>query len=783
MDMMAQLSVLLLLLVLPVGAQALPLATNGIPAAVIVTADQSTPAEQTAAQELANYLGRITGAKFTIQSESTRPPDSARIYVGPTRAALKVGVDCSKLGPEEWIIRSSGLDLILAGGRPRGIIYATYHFLEDVLAVHWWNPWEESVPKRPVLAVGPLNLRGVPVFRYRDIHMLYGNDAGRFAARNRINRDGVTIIDQRYGGSMSYGPPYTEHTFSLYFPPHDYFNTHPEWFSLINGKRSGDNSQLCLTNPELRKAFLAKLIAYIESSHAQAKAESLPPPMVFSVSQNDNQNPCQCDKCQAIAKAESSEVGPLLDFVNFLADSIRNKYPGVMIDTLAYGYTQKPPRTIKPRNNVIIRLCDTESDPTRPITDPVNKPFRDLLAAWAQISRNLRVWYYAVTYVSPIGMPLPTKQTYQPNYQFYASHNVEGVFNEHEYPILADMRDLKVWLMAKLLEDPYADARKLEDTFLIGFYGPAAPMIRQYLSDLEREAKATNTRTNFMVSASKLNYINAGFVSSAQLLFDQAEQAVGNDAVLLRHVRHARLPLDRATAVMYTKLQSEWAITGRDSGTFLLDRDKIVNRALLTWNEQADLRMTGVQSAAEKKRAGAELKHFTSSPANVALPAKFRDLSRDTVFDYTADSTRNWMDISRVVPDKDAESGITNYLDLTEANLEHAERYILPIVWGLYDTDTKKASDAVLIRAEDIPGPGYNWYKMGTYAISPNHYLYFFWSWIIQLDIFDLYDARKPDQKFEIWARIKFTGPRFSYARAGEKDAIYVERVVLVKAR
>ena len=649
--------------------------------------------------------------------------------------------------------------------------------------MHWWNPWEESVPKKPSLTVGALNLRDAPVFGYRDIHMLYGNDGGRFAARMRINRDGDAAIEPRYGGSLSYGPPFPQHTFSLYFPPKEYFGRHPEWFSLVNGERSGADTQLCLTNDELRRAFLAKLVANIERSQAQAKAANLPTPTVFGVSQNDNQTPCQCDRCQALARSENSEAGPLLDFVNFLAHGIRDKYPGVKIDTLAYQYTQQPPATIKPRENVIIRLCDTESDPTRTITDPVNRPFRDRLAAWSRITKNLRIWYYAVTYLPPTGLPLPTQRTYQPNYQFYASRNVEGVFNEHEFPVLADMRDLKVWMMAKLLEDPDADAGRLEDTFLTGFYGPAAPMLRKYLAGLGREAKATGARTDWMVSTGKLNYLNAGFVSSAQALFDQAEQAVGSDQVLLRRVRHARLPLDRACVVLFTKLQAEWGVTGGDRGKLPLDRQKLADRALQSWHEQADLRMTGQQRVAEKQRAGGELKHHISSPAQVALPARFRDLPRGAVFDYTADATRNWLDIARVMPDKDTESGMTNFLDLTAANLQNAERYVLPMSWGWYDNDTKKATEAIPIKAVDVPGPGYNWYRMGTFGIGPNHYLYFFWSWIIQLDLFDLYDACTPGQKFEAWARIKFAGPRFPYPRAAEQDGIYLERVVLVKAK
>lgn len=614
MQLTVHIFALLVLLILPQRAQSLTLAANGRPTTVVVLSDQSSQAELTAAQDLANYLGKITGGSFTIQPESALPKDSAGIFVGPTRAALKAGVDCSKLDSEEWIIRTSGKKLILAGGKPRGTMYATYHFLEDVLRVHWWNPWEESVPQSPSLAVGPLNLRGKPIFRYRDIYMLYGNDAGRFAAHNRLNREGDAVIDSLYGGSMSYGPPYHVHTFSLYFPPLEYFNKHPEWFSLINGRRVGINSQLCLTNPELRQAFLARLIDYVNDSHTKAKAVHMPPPMVFSVSQNDNENHCQCDKCQAITKAEGTEAGPLLDFVNFLADNVRKKYPGILIDTLAYQHTQKPPRTIKPHRNVIIRLCDSGSDMIRPITDPVNTEFRNILTSWARITNNLRVWTYAVTYTSPVGMPLPTIETIQTNYKFYISNNVQGVFTELEYPILADMRDFKAWLMIKLLENPHANMRKLEDTFLKGYYSSAAPMIRQYLADLNMEARTKGTHINPSISVNQLSYLNVGFVLRAQTLFDQAEQVVGNDSSLLRRIRHARLSLDRASVILFPKLKAEWVASGRNRYEFPLSREKIAARVIQTWSEQADLRLPVRERTEEKSRAMAEMKRYKSVP-------------------------------------------------------------------------------------------------------------------------------------------------------------------------
>jgi hypothetical protein len=93
----------------------------------------------------------------------------------------------------------------------------------------------------------------------------------------------------------------------------------------------------------------------------------------------------------------------------------------------------------------------------------------------------------------------------------------------------------------------------------------------------------------------------------------------------------------------------------------------------------------------------------------------------------------------------------------------------------------KKAAGGNSIKAEDIPAPGYHWFKLGTFPIAPGYYAYFFWSWIIQVDVDNVFDPLNPDQKFEVWARIKFEGPRFPHAKPGDKDAIYVKRLVLVK--
>jgi hypothetical protein len=170
-------------------------------------------------------------------------------------------------------------------------------------------------------------------------------------------------------------------------------------------------------------------------------------------------------------------------------------------------------------------------------------------------------------------------------------------------------------------------------------------------------------------------------------------------------------------------------------------------------------------------------------PGKIDPPEKFRDHPRGAIHDYTAIMTRNWKKVVQVVKDPEAESGITNRLDLAAANVDEPERYALPMHWGLYGVADKTGLAGEPITAEDVPGPGYHWYRMGTFRVAPAHYMYFFWSWIIQLDIDNAFDPASPDQEFEFWARIKFEGARFPHGRAGDTDAICVERVVLVKAR
>ena len=95
---------------------------------------------------------------------------------------------------------------------------------------------------------------------------------------------------------------------------------------------------------------------------------------------------------------------------------------------------------------------------------------RENVEEWAKHCKNLRIWDYDITFVQPQS-PTPTMQTYLVDLQFFLQHNVQGMFIEFESPLTSDMRDLKLWVLSKLLENPHQDYHALVQEFTNGFYG------------------------------------------------------------------------------------------------------------------------------------------------------------------------------------------------------------------------------------------------------------------------------------------------------------------------
>ncbi len=749
----------------------------------IVLPQAATIAEQTAAKELDTYLEKATGGEFTVLQENAAGLTKPSIYVGNTQFAQQSGLGQSAFATEEWAVKTQAGNLILNGEGTRGTLYAVYNFLEKNAGVRWWNPWEELVPQNQEIDITALDLRGKPAFSYRDIYTTHGEDGGRFAIRNRLNRDGDAPIEAPYGGSNDYGPPYHVHTFYKILPPSKYYAEHPDWY-IVHGKDEPNwsNSQLAISNPEMRKEFLKQLQGIIRTSRQIALEKQLPPPVVYSVSQEDNDLPFSNNEAdrQFVAQNGGAESALLIDFVNYLADNVKDEFPDIYIDTLAYFVAEKAPTKITVRDNVVVRLCDTQSNMFETINAKRNTPLRENILAWAKICKNLRIWDYNISITHP-QLPVPTLHTYGPDFQFFLNNNVQGVFIEFQQTLFADLRDLKLWLMCKQLEDPSLDQEKLLVEFTDGFYGPAGVHIRRYLKLLE--AKVVAEKSDIASTFNDLwefKYLDFEFLNAADKVFQEASAAVADDATFARRVNHARSTVDYAILAFYPRNAQQWVDAGNSLQNIPLNRDTVAGRYLNSMYQQIELRFAGSEAGinGNKHHTYVRLQELIAGSVLISTPARFKDTPADRLTVFDARDMRNYQKIAKVTSDEEAESGMASRFVVTA---EEAEKYRLPMVWGLYDAEKSKGVLENHIKTEDVPGPGYHWYKLGEAELTKRRYMHFTWSWNMQLDLLAAFQKDKPNAKYEIWANIKFEGELFPHGTAQKENAIFVERIVVVE--
>lgn len=515
-------------------AQQLVLADQGRSEFVIVVADDASPSTKYAAQELQRWLREMTGATLPIVSDEGQPrPHEIILGDNAHLRRLKVDVDFAKLGKEGYVLRTQGPHLVIAGGALRGNLYGVYGLLEDHLGCRWFTPTVSRIPHVERLVVGPLNETKVPVLEYREPFVRDCFD-GDWCARNRVNSSAASL-EERHGGKVTYYG--FVHTFNSLVPPEKYFDEHPEYFSEIDGRRLRDWTQLCCTNEDVIR---------IVTEEVRRRMREHPEAMVFSVSQNDWGNPCQCPNCRAMAAREGSNAGPLLYLVNRVAEAVEQEFPDKAIDTLAYQWSRKPPRYIRPRPNVIVRLCSIEccfSHPLETCDSPENRAFREDIEGWAKICNRLWVWDYTTSFANYL-VPFPNLRVLKPNIQFFVRNHVTGIFEEDNYTsVLGELSALSGYMMAKFLWNPDYDENQAMNEFLEGVYGKAAGPIRRYIDLLHDKVERENIHMHIW-EGPNAPYLTDDILAEADRLWDEAEAAVADQPEVLQRVREARLSMD-----------------------------------------------------------------------------------------------------------------------------------------------------------------------------------------------------------------------------------------------
>ena len=474
-----------------------------------------------ACSELQKYLLKSTNAVVPYFSDrcDKRCPE---IRVGNfVRGEI---LDVKNLAPEGFKIYGDGENIYITGGSSRGVLYGVYGFLNKFCGFNCYKKDCEVIGKFDLLDVDLGVLEDAPTFEFRDAYFRCAFD-GDFSAKNHLN-SGVADISIAKGGRVKW---YNfHHSFNDLVSDKIFFDEHPEYFSMIEGKRE-KNSQLCLTNPEVLDQAEKTLRRWIKEN---------PECKVFSIAQNDNDRRCRCEKCMALEEKENSPSGPIIHFVNALADRIKDDYPDVLLHTFAYMYSLPAPKFVVAKDNVIVRICSFTCRFDTPLEilakeNPLGEEakFCKALSDWKNHAKRLYVWDYTVNFRN-YPQPFLHLNTLKENIRFFKRVGVLGVLEQGNFAygggVSAD--DLKSYIIAKLLWNPEIDVWKEVRSFCNAVYGKdAGSFMYEYYKTV---CSACESAPLSIYQFPNAEYVNDGWIKTSDDYLQKAKVSACNETVL-----------------------------------------------------------------------------------------------------------------------------------------------------------------------------------------------------------------------------------------------------------
>ena len=428
-----------------------------------------------ALRDLRDYLQRVTGAEHPLTSRDARARSG--IFAGtfaqfPNFKSHQAGWPkvAASPDPEAFVIEAQGDRLYILGKSPSGLIAAIYTML-DRLGCKWFAPGKEweSVPASRRRALDPtLNTASAgPSYQTRHFFPSYGPNTS--AARPDERRREYTLwnLRNRMGGTA-----YTANAHNTEILPPSLFQTRPELFALVGGKRHAQ--EIARSNPETISLAVEGAVTYLKTHEGKGSFYNSfsvetgdgVPPDEESLGKIGNHTPTDLNYWFANQVAAGIEKAGLKDkWVGMYSYSDHAGVPsfdlhpkvGVLVTT---GLDFSSGLTVEQRlDGLRLRRAQRLGiyEYLNLITWSLDKPGSMPAAAPLRVAANLRRWhdYGARSYIA---------ETSDSWINGGASH----------------------YLASRLLWDTQVDPEKELDTYYQGAFGPAAKEIRALQEDWSR---------------------------------------------------------------------------------------------------------------------------------------------------------------------------------------------------------------------------------------------------------------------------------------------------------
>ena len=510
--------------------------------AIVVSANASST-ERYAAETLQEYLNLLNHSDYKIITDD-QPFDGFAFCIGAT-SYYDISEDIKNKTADSYILAPFSNGLAIMGVGSRGTLYGVHTFLEDFCGFKCYAWYPVMVMTSDKITLPEKKIEYEPYFEYRNTDWRSGW-MRIYSVAHKLNGDLQTDAPE-HGGNIPYLGGSSCHTLSTVFCSSEkYFESHPEYFALHDGERVP--GQLCLTNDKVYEIVLEEVFGILKAEH-NPEADL----QIISLSQADNLDYCECKRCKSMDEANGSHAGSLITFVNRIAAAVKEKgYHNVAFDTLAYTYTRKAPSLVKPEANVIVRLCTFECCFSHALDDAGcqrNKELIEDLKEWSEICNRIYIWDYTTNYAYTLGI-FPDFNTLQENMQCFHKYGVKGVYEEGNYYVDrcdTEFGELRTYLIAELLENPYCDydAKMLE--FCNYYYGKGGEYIKEIIDEITANTKGHVDIYSRMGDSFSIDDEKAGKIDR---LWTLAENAASGSSDALEAIERSKLSWRYVKAVL-----------------------------------------------------------------------------------------------------------------------------------------------------------------------------------------------------------------------------------------
>ena len=481
------------------------MAENGTTEYTVVLPVQLGDHDETAYNELSNFLRSSVGVNIACVADTGLTFDESKKYIslGKTTLLTQAGITVNEeeLGVTGYVIKTVGNSVFICGGGSRGTLFGVYEFLQHSIGYEYYAEDEIAYDNLTKLYLFDFDVKTIPSFEY-----CYLSSSIYSGVPNGSNRYRITspfIIP--YGGVHS---SFVYIDKATYNDPNKTETYHPEFYA--RNESGTQLNQLCYSADGLVDAMVAEFIPYLEESYLPEnyKEEQI----YFHIGQEDYWDWCRCEDCKASKETYGTDAGVLVKFINQVAEKIEiwvdENQPGreVKISTFAYMSTEKPPvqydengnllrddngdpipidESMRLRDNVVVRLAPIDANWYESFAAESNLTTQNVLEGWHELGECI-VWLYSIGFSSQYA-PFNNFNSLQETYR-YVKDELQSKLCQDQYLSQGKgypcFNAYRAYLQSNLMWNVNADQEKLTKNFFKNYYRDAADIMLQYLDEL-----------------------------------------------------------------------------------------------------------------------------------------------------------------------------------------------------------------------------------------------------------------------------------------------------------